>query len=206
MEKKEDFYHELDKKGRRSFCTCHTLAIGFLVLAVALGIGLAVVVKKIATVISPARQVTASRDDVVALQDKVAALSKAPGASTSLTLTETELTSLLIEAINKDKDIPLRGVQVAINPDSIVLTGTATKYLTTTLTIELIPKVVEGRPKLELTKIQAGTFAVPSVLTQLIASKVSDLLEKEIGQVEGMTIKSILLDQGRMTISGLNPS
>src|SRR6185369_8381928 len=135
MEKKEDFYHELDKKARRSCCTCQTFALSCLVVALLLALGVTVIIRKIATVVMPPRHVTASRDDAVALQDKFAALSKAPGASVNLTLTEGELTSLLVDAINKDPDIPLRAVEVAINPDGLILTGTATKYLTTTLSI-----------------------------------------------------------------------
>lgn len=206
MEEKENFYHELDQKSRRSFCTCQTFAGFLLVVAIVIAVGLTSVMKKVTTVISPTRQVSVSRDDAVALQQKMSELSKAPGASTSLIINENELTSLFVEAIGQDKEFPLKSIQVQINPTEIVVDGVATKYLTTSISITLVPKVVSGKPKLELVKIQAGSFSVPTVLTQLIASKLDSLLENKLSQVKGLTIKSIQLEQGRIIISGLNPS
>ncbi len=202
MEEKEDFYHELDTKGRRSFCTCQSLAIIFLILALLLAGAIVWGVKKIKTAVFPARQVMATRQDSSSVQEKLVQLSQTAGASTSLTLTEPELTSLLADAIAKNPTIPLRGIQAQINPDGIVLAGTATKYLTTLLQIDVRPQVVDGRPKLQITKIQAGSLSVPPLLTQLLDKSLQDALATQLNELRSITVKSILLDAGRLRITG----
>lgn len=206
MEEKENFYHELDTNTKHSFCTCQTLALGFVILAIIAALSLVWVVKRVVTAVAPGRQVMATRDDSTALQQKVAELAKAPGASVLLVINERELTSLLMDAISKDPEIPLRNVQVQINPNGIILSAIATKYLSTHLTISVLPKVVDGKIHLELTKIQAGSLSVPTLLTEQIAQKLDDLIMKQLTQVQGLIVKSILLDTGRLTITGLNPS
>lgn len=202
MAEKEDFYQELDSKTRHSYCTCQTMALAFGLLAILLATGIAVGVKKVTTVVSPEREVTATRTDALRLQEKVAELNTAPGASTTLVLTEQELTGLLIEALKKEPNIPLRGVQTEINPDSVIITGTATQWVTSTVQITVLPKVVDGRAKLELVKIQAGSLAVPAQLTSLLASQLDSLLDKQLNQLTDVTIKSITLSEGKMRLTG----
>jgi uncharacterized protein YpmS len=202
MATKEDFYHELDSKAKHSFCSCQSFAIVLLILVVATVAAIAWAGKKITTAVLPNRQITADRQDVVNLQEKTAELAKAPGASTTLTLTERELTSLLVEAANKDANFPLKGLQAEINPNDIVVTGTAAKLLNTTLQIHLLPVVTDGKVKMQLTKIRAGTLAVPNSLTDVISKSFDDLLVKQLSNLQGVNIKSILLNEGKLTITG----
>lgn len=202
MAEKEDFYHELDKKTKRSFCTCQTMAIIFVLLAIAIVAAVLFSVKKIATVVKPTRQVISTTGDVTSLQNKVDELMKAPGASTTLTITEKELTGLLISGINKESSIPLRDVQAAIDSSGITLSATSTEYLKTSLDISVLPKVVDGRLKLELVKIQAGSFAVPEVVTKRVAESLDQVMTKELSQLQSVTVKSVLLNEGSMTITG----
>jgi hypothetical protein len=203
MEKEENFYHELDKKTKkRSYCTCQTLVIFFVLLAIALAVGVTATVKKIATVVMPQRQVTATTTDADSLQQKIADLAQAPGASTSLTITEQELTGLLVSGINNQPTIPLRDIQAQINPTEVVLTGTLTEYIKSSVALSLVPKVVDGKMKFELAKVQAGSLSVPSYVTERLAEQVDLLTEKQSDQFEGVMIKSIRLDEGRMIITG----
>lgn len=202
MAEKENFYDELDKKSKRSFCTCQTLAIGFIILAFVVVFTVVFLVKKITTAVLPERTVEVTTDDRVKLQEKVDELSKTVGASTSLTVTERELSSLLIDAISKDPNIPIRAVQATINPREIVLTGTATQYLNTTLAISLLPEVIDGRIKLELVKIQAGNLRLPDKLTELLSNKLEGIVDTQLSQLKNISIKSIQLNNGTMVISG----
>lgn len=203
MAEKENFYQELDSKTKRSPCTCQTLALAFLVLIVGLVILVVIGVKKITTAVAPARQVVGAEQDSVNLQQKVSELAKNPGASTSLAVTEQELTRLLIEGISLSPTIPLRNIQAEINPSGIVLSGTATKFLNSTLLISILPKVVDGQAKLELVKIQAGSLPVPTALTELLSRELENAMSKELSQLKDITIKSILLGKGMMTITGV---
>lgn len=203
MEKEENFYHELDSKGkRRSFCSCQTLALLFIVLAIAIALGVTSLVKKVSTAVMPKRQVTATSADADSLQQKVADLAKQPGASTSLTVTEQELTGLLISGINNQPSVPLRDVQAEINPDGIVLTATLTEYLKSSVAISLLPKVVDGKVKFEITKIQAGSLTVPSYVTENLAKQIDSLTNQQSNQFDGISVRSIHLDEGRMTVTG----
>lgn len=203
MAKEENFYHELDAKTKkRSFCTCQTLAILFIVLAIAAAFGVTTLVKRVATVVTPKRQVTSTSSDADSIQQKVADLAKAPGASTNLVITERELTGLLVSGINNQPTIPLRDVQAEINPTDIVLSGTLTEYFKTSVSITVIPKAVNGRLKFDVAKIQAGSISVPSYVTEKIVEQLDKLTAEQLGQFDNLTIKSILLDEGRMTITG----
>lgn len=203
MAKKEDFYEELDKKAKHSFCSCQTLVIGFLILAFIFAGLIYVGVKKVTTAVKPTRAVTANQATATELRDKLEKLAIAPGASTNVTITEQELTSILIEAINNNPQVPLRQLQAQINPEAIILNATATSFANTDLTINVLPKVASGVPTLELVKIQAGTLAVPTVLTEKIDEMLQSALTKQLSNLQGVTIKSIQLDTGRLTISGV---
>ncbi len=202
MAEKEDFFQELDQKARRSFCSCQTLALGFLLLVIVAVVGIVYVGRKITQVVLPGRTVEPTRQDALQLQDKVSQLATAPGASTSLTITEAELTAALRESIARRSNFPVKGIQAEIEPSEIILTGESTKLIKSILTIHVIPKVVDGQPKLELVKIEAGSFAVPQQLTKMIAENIEGLLADQFGQLSGVTIKSMILDDGRMRISG----
>lgn len=202
MAKEENFYGELDKKKKHSYCTCQTLAIGMVIFIILVVIGVTLAVKQITAAVKPNRQVTGTQNDTATFQQKVHDLAKMPGASTTLTITEQELTSLLMTAISKQPEIPLRDTQAEIDPREIRLSGTATQFLNTNLTITVIPKVVDGKVLLELVKIQAGNFPVPAVLTEKLSSGFEKLFIEQFEQLKGVTVKSIQLDQGKMTITG----
>ncbi len=204
MAEKENFYEELDRKTRRSFCTCQTLAGFFLILAIGIVIGVVVVAKKVTTLVNPTRTVNSTSQDATTIHAKLAALnqSQTPGASQSIVITEGQLTSLLIEALANKPSIPLRGVQTAINPDGIILTGTATQFLNTIVTINLVPVVDQGTIKLQIKSIKAGTFAVPDQLSAVLTQSLSSLLQDQLSSLKNITIQSVELGQGQMTISG----
>jgi uncharacterized protein YpmS len=202
MAKKEDFYEELDTKGKRSFCTCQTLILGFVICIIIIVVLVVVMVKKVTTVVAPLRKVVSTSQNSTELQQKLADLRQAPGASTALVLTEQELTQLLVEQISRNAAIPLRDVQAQIDPQGVTLTGKATKLFNTGLTIILLPQVTEGRVKLELVSIKAGSLDVPRQLTESIAEALDDALGKELDQLSGVMVKSIKLDEGQMQITG----
>ncbi len=203
MAQKEDFYHELDKKGKRSFCTCQTLALLFLVLAIFAVVGIVVAVKKVTTVIQPSRHVATTSQTTTELQQKFQELSKAPGASTNLRITEAELTSLLIQGISNQSKVTLRNVQAEIHSDRIVLTATSAELFQSTVTIDIVPSVVEGRLTLESSKIQAGTLPIPAAFTKTISEGLNELINKQLSEQQNVMLKSIDLADGYMDASGV---
>lgn len=203
MEKKENFYHELDKHARNSFCTCQTLMIGLILVALGIAAGGIWVVGKIKTVVTPERKVVANAGDATLLREKVADLAKAPGASTTLVITEQELTGLLVESsANKSPDFLLRGAQAAIDEEGIIISGTAVKYLNANLQARMVPKVVNGQPIFELVSIQAGSFSVPQSLTELLAKQLSSLISSKSIGLENVNVKSLSLEKGKMRVTG----
>ncbi len=201
MAEKEDFYHDLDHR-RRSFCSCQTLAIGLLVLAIVLTVTLAWATQKALTAVIPTHQVVTTSQDLTNLNQKVAELRQAAGASTRLTLTESELSRLLIEFVSHKPNLPFRDLQAQINPDGLILSGTATQILKSNITATLMPKVVDGQVKLELVKIQAGTLPIPQKLAELVATSLENLFTEQLASLSGITVKSIQLEAGKMIISG----
>jgi hypothetical protein len=176
--------------------------LAIILVAIGLTVGAIKTIQKITTIVAPSRSITTTSQDTTELREKITELNKAPGASTQLTITEKELTQLLIETVSKNPNLPLRNIQTVINPEGITLTGTATKFLNSTLTIDILPKVVDGQIKMELVKIQAGSFPVPSQLTEVIAQGVDSLLSEQLNQVKGVAVKSLQLGNGKLQITG----
>lgn len=202
MAEKENFYEELDRKTKRSFCTCQTLGIGFFILALAIVGSLVFAYKKIKTAVAPLRHVATTGQEQTELQQKLDVLGKTPGAATTVTITEEELTSLLVESISKNPSIPLRNVQAEIHPEGIVLSGVATQFLNSTVQITLTPTVVDEQIKLQLVKIQAGTLNVPNNLTETIAQGIEAAMSTQLAQLNGIAVKSVILHEGTMNITG----
>ncbi len=63
--------------------------------------------------------------------------------------------------------------------------------------------VVDEKPKLQLVKIQAGTLTVPAQLTETIATGLEQAMTMQLEQLNGMTVKSVILHEGSMTITGI---
>ena len=203
MAKEENFYHELDKhKKKRSYCTCQTLAMAMFIFIVVVVVILILMIRQISIAVAPQRKVVGTQTGTTELQQKFEDLSKAPGASTSITVTEQELTSLLMSGIEKQPNIPIRDVQAEIDPDQIRLTATSTQIIQTSLAISVVPKVDNGKLGLELVKIQAGSLPVPAVLTQKISDSLNQMLSEQMSQIQGVNVKSIQLLQGKMAITG----
>jgi hypothetical protein len=203
MAEKENFYEELDRKTKRSFCTCQTLGLGFLLIAIFVVGGLVFAYTKIKTVVAPSRQVVTTGQEQTQFQQKLDDLSKAPGATTNLTLTEQELSGLLVQAISKNPSIPLRNVQAEIHADGIIVSAVATSFLNSTVQITIIPTVENEQPKLQLVKIQAGTLTVPTQLTETIAKGIEETMSSQMNELNGMIVKSVILNEGTMTITGI---
>lgn len=202
MEEKENFFDELDSKAKHSFCTCQSMIILFVLLAIGLAVAGVVIIRQATTAITPLRKVTPTRTDATLLQRKFDDLKQAPGASTNLVISEQELTALFSQAIEKNDSFPIRGIQAVINPEVIVLSGTATQYVKSDLQVHLLPKVIDGRASLAIIKVEAGTFGVPTTLTKLIGSQLDTLLANQLSALKNVEVRSIVLGEGKLTISG----
>ncbi len=201
MEEKENFYHDLDKHKKRSFCTCQTLFFGLVILAIIVA-GLVVWgVTKVKTAVLPNRQVISSDQDRQALLQKFSELDLSPGAATTLTITERELTGLLIQGLSQNSKIPFRNVQAAIQPEGIIVSGIATKWLANSLSITIVPRVIGTKLQLDIDKIQAGSLAVPDALTAALTTELNKLVTNEMN-LDSVAIKSVKLIQGSMILTG----
>ncbi len=201
MEEKENFYHELDTHKKRSYCTCQTLLIGLVLIAIGVAAMVAWGVAKVKTAVLPDRQVVSSDQDRQQLEQKVSHLDLRPGASTSLTITERELTSLMVQGVSQNGAIPFRELQAEINPDGIIVSGVATKILNSSLALTILPKVVDGKVRLDVAKIQAGTLTVPSAVTEMLSKQANEALTREL-KLESIAVKSVALEEGSMTVTG----
>lgn len=203
MAKKQDqIFEEMDlKTGSRNACSCGTMLAILIVLLVVAVAGSLYLITLIKSRVNrpPAVLHQVSNQDVIAkIQTFFSKPAAAPDAS--LTITEQELSSVLQTAAAQNEQFPVKGLQVAISQEAIILSGTLTKPLTSDITIHAVPKAKDGQLEFDITKITAGKVTLPELVVDLIEQKVSDLIKDNLQALEGVEVKEVSLRSGEMVI------
>jgi uncharacterized protein YpmS len=122
----------------------------------------------------------------------------------SITLTEQQLTSVLVDALSQQQDVQVVDAQVLLQKGELQVSGkTVLGNITVPVQISLLPTVTDGLLKLEVSSASFGKIPVPDkFLTQF-----TDLVNKNLNEnmtVDGrqVQIRKVDIAEGKLTVTG----
>lgn len=198
------FYKEMDEKsGRKSFCTCQTLVIFFIVLFL-LGAGLIWrAYKKVSAPAKPKEIVTPTMVSEDTLKKKLEQITQTPTQSqVTIELTNQELTSLLNEFLSAQPNLNIKGAQAQIQPTGVVFAGRLTSPIETDVQVVTQPFVEEGKVRFRIEKVSAGTLGLPEFATKQLSDVLSQALKNIDQKLVGVTVQNVELRQGVLVVRG----
>lgn len=123
----------------------------------------------------------------------------------TLSITETQLTSLLAYKLEQQPDPFISDPQVTLRDGQIQIYGTARQgILEATVRIVLSAGIDEqGQLKIELTSADFGPLPAPAGLREIITATVQEAYTGALGPVAtGFRLESITISDGKMTLVG----
>ncbi len=123
----------------------------------------------------------------------------------TITINETQITSLLANKLNSQTDPFIQNPQVYLRDGEIQIFGQATQgNLQANIRIILSASLdSDGKPVLTIKSTDFGPFPAPNGLNQTISSFIDQAFTGSIGPVAtGLRIETITIADGIMTISG----
>jgi len=120
----------------------------------------------------------------------------------SLTLTEGEVTSLLISYIEEElRESPLREPAIWFEDGQIIARGKIVNVVPTTLefVIVLSPYVENGLPQIKFDYVQVSGWKLPGIVLRFISRSANETLAEAKLKVY---VEEIKVDQGSITVSG----
>lgn len=128
-----------------------------------------------------------------------------PNGQITLTINETQLTSLLAEKLASMQDPIISNPQVYLRDGQIQLFGQASRgYFQANVGIVLTATVdANGQPLVEISSADFGPVPVPENLNQSISSMVQEAYTGALGPLAtGVALDSIVISDGVMTLTG----
>jgi hypothetical protein len=155
----------------------------------------------------PAAPIPVSTEAVASLDDQVHAAQTAAAQSGLLTLTvsETQLTSLLAAKLASDPDPFLRDPQVYLRNNEIQVFGKARQgNFEANVRIVLAANIdAEGKPVITVTSADFGPFPAPEGLNKSISAVIDEAFTGALGPAAvGLRLESITIADGLLTLSG----
>jgi hypothetical protein len=129
-----------------------------------------------------------------------------PGALTSVTLSEQQVTSLLTMELGNNPDLPLSDVQVYLRDDMIQIWGmvNGTTNSTSALILGTLSISLDNKLNVEIESVQIGSQVIPGLLVSQGESWLNEVLTTQINsQMPGLEIMNINISSGLITISGM---
>ena len=201
-----DFYADLDKVKRKESCSCSSMIIFLAFLFFSgvyiVGWGVSQIKQKIYT-----PEVSISATMLRQAEDKLQSFFKkdtAKGSQISITLTDQELTSLLIksEVIAQNDNYYLDNPQANITPSEIVISGQLRKPIRSQVTINGSLVVENKNLSYKVSSIQAGKLEVPRVFSQGLESLIGRLVTTRLSN-PNIEYQSVVADKSSLTITGI---
>lgn len=124
--------------------------------------------------------------------------------STTLTITEEQLTSYLAVAVLNQKDVQVSNVQVRLQNGQMEMTGKATlSVISAPASLIFSPYVEQEQLKVKVQSANFGGIDVPDNVLQQITQTINDNINSML-VVDGTSIKvsSVSIANGAMTITG----
>jgi len=155
----------------------------------------------------PSTPISVSTEAVGSLDDQVHAAQTAAAQNGLLTLTinESQLTSLLASKLESQSDPFIRDPQVYLRNNEIQIYGKATQgNLQANVRIVLSASVdAEGKSSLAVTSVDFGPLPAPEGLNKTVSAFLEEAFTGALGPAaSGIRLESITIADGVMTLSG----
>jgi hypothetical protein len=129
-----------------------------------------------------------------------------PGALTTVTITEQQITSWLVMGMRNSADLPLSDVQVYLRNDKVQLWGivhgnekSTAALITGTITIDS-----NKQPHFKIESLQIGQQVVTGFLLSQAETWLNQVLAEQIqSQVPGLELMNVSIKNGMITVSGM---
>lgn len=206
LKNNNDFYADLDKVKHKESCSCSSMII---FLAFLFFSGAYIVwwgVSQIKQIIYTP-EVSISATMLQQAENKLQSFLKkdtAKGSQISITLTDQELTSLLIksEVIAQNDNYYLDNPQANITPSEIVISGQLRKPIKSQITVNGNLVVENKNLSYKVNSIQAGKLEVPGVFSQGLESLIERLITTRLSN-PNIEYQSVVANENSLTITGL---
>lgn len=156
----------------------------------------------------PAQPVAVSTDEALSMQTQIeqAFLAGAESGIITLQITESQLTSYMIQKMQEQTSPPFTDPQVLLRNGQMQMYGkinrgmfAANMLITMNVTID----PVSGMPKIEIASADFGPFPAPEGLNTAISAVIDEAFTGSLGPVAiGFRLESIAIADGVMTLTG----
>ena len=129
-----------------------------------------------------------------------------PGALTSATITEQQITSWLALEMKNNPDLPLSDIQVYLRDGKIQVWGMVNGSEDSTSALIVGTANIDGnqQPYFELESMQIGQQVVPDLMLSQVESWLNQLITEQINsQVPGLELMNVNVTNGLITVSGM---
>jgi hypothetical protein len=155
----------------------------------------------------PISPIPVSTDALTSMQEQIqaAVLAGAQTGQITLFITESQLTSFLVNKLDSQENPFITQPQAYLQNGQIQIYGTVVKgYLKATVSIVMTASIdPEGKLLLELSSADFGPLPVPDSLKEVITSLVTEAYTGSLGPVAtGFMLESIIIANGAMMIIG----
>lgn len=156
----------------------------------------------------PAETIPISTADAPAMQTQVAQafLDGAQSGVVTLTITETQLTSLLAAKMEASENPMFTDPQVFLRDNQLRLYGKITRGIVAAnmqVTANVGVDPVAGTPKIEVVSADFGPLPAPEGLNSAINATLAEAFTGSLGPVAvGFRLESIAIADGKMSLSG----
>jgi hypothetical protein len=129
-----------------------------------------------------------------------------PGALTSVTITEQQLTSWLAMEMRNSSDLPLDDVQVYLRNGSIQVWGMVHggEESTAALIAGTVTIGADKQPRFEIESMQVGQQVVPGVLLSQAETWLNQVISEQVNSyAPGLELMNVSIKNGMITVSGM---
>lgn len=147
--------------------------------------------------------------DLGPLQDKLESIQPDENGNFSVTITDDELNQAIqrsqegAEGTAAGSESPLQQTSVVFTGGNIVMTASVTSPVTAELVVTFRPTVVNGVLQFEVVSATLGSIQVPAAVLSSAESTLNSSLGQAMGSIpSNLTLQSIVMGEGTMTISG----
>lgn len=151
--------------------------------------------------------VPVSTEAVDALETQVesAAATAASGGEVNLTITEQQLTSAAVFALQQQPDTPIQDFQLHLRNGQMQISGRVTNQ-GTSLSFKVALKLSvdpNGKLQYEIVSAKIGSVSLPQFIIDEITSQIDSVLTSQFSTAAGnLTLKQITINEGYLTIVG----
>jgi hypothetical protein len=202
----DEFYEELDKHKHRPSFSCTSLVVMLLFFFLSGSYLVYWSITQIrARVITPKTSISnySLANAEAKLQNFLKGQTAAPSQPVVLSLTDEELTSLLVksEILSQDAKYSIKDPSAQISPTSVMLFGALTKPIQSRLVVETIPEINNGQLVLKVQSVKAGKLVVPALLRRGVDNLFNRLVTSRLNS-NNLVYETVTLGDHVITLTG----